>query len=296
MKNFYEVLGVPNSASKAEIKQAYKKLSMKVHPDKNGNDPFFNDLFKNINEAYSTLIDERKKVLYDKSINDNQNFQYENEDIYEEEEKTLNSLIFDAASIFIVNKKIEVELLTKYLDADTAFAFQLIDQLNTIGIIDANDWNQKRLVKDRVDAIKIFRSQINDFDESNFIKIYNLHSKISVDQKPKKKANINFKILALFLLILGCGFFFFKKFTTSENKNLTNLKSGIVTAKKGLKLRKEPNLNSKTLKVIKPGKVVKIISKTDSKEIINGNLNNWILVYANETEGWVWGYYIKEVK
>ena len=61
-KDFYETLGVAKSASKDEIKKAFHKLAHKHHPDKNGGD---DTKFKEVNEAYQTLSDDRKRSQYD---------------------------------------------------------------------------------------------------------------------------------------------------------------------------------------------------------------------------------------
>lgn len=63
-KNFYEILGVRKSASRDEIKKAYKKLVIIYHPDKNKN---FNSskTFLEIQIAYETLIDDNKRKKYD---------------------------------------------------------------------------------------------------------------------------------------------------------------------------------------------------------------------------------------
>lgn len=51
MKNYYDILGVSETAGADEIKKAYRKLSVKFHPDKNENDDYFSEMFKIINEA-----------------------------------------------------------------------------------------------------------------------------------------------------------------------------------------------------------------------------------------------------
>ncbi|MBI0445065.1 DnaJ C-terminal domain-containing protein [Deinococcus sp. DB0503] len=64
-KDYYEVLGVPRSASDADIKSAYRKLAKKYHPDKNQGDDKAAERFKEIGEAYAVLSDPEKRQLYD---------------------------------------------------------------------------------------------------------------------------------------------------------------------------------------------------------------------------------------
>jgi len=65
IKDYYYILGLSQNASSDEIKKAYRKLSIKFHPDKNDGDKFFEERFKDINEAYETLIDDAKRKIYD---------------------------------------------------------------------------------------------------------------------------------------------------------------------------------------------------------------------------------------
>lgn len=64
-ESFYNILGVPETASKDEIKKAYRTLSLKLHPDRNPNNPEAVSKFQKINEAYETLGDDQKKEEYD---------------------------------------------------------------------------------------------------------------------------------------------------------------------------------------------------------------------------------------
>jgi molecular chaperone DnaJ len=59
--NYYDVLGVPNTASAEQIKQAYRKLASKFHPDKGGS----TEKFQEIEAAYRTLSDTEKRAQYD---------------------------------------------------------------------------------------------------------------------------------------------------------------------------------------------------------------------------------------
>lgn len=66
---FYETLGLQKTASEDEIKKAYRKLSMKWHPDKNQGDPNATQQFQKISEAYETLSDVKKRQMYDMGEN-----------------------------------------------------------------------------------------------------------------------------------------------------------------------------------------------------------------------------------
>ena len=65
MKDYYYILGLKNSSSAEEVKKAYRKLSLKFHPDKNDGDEFFTERFKEIQEAYEVLSNESKRKSYD---------------------------------------------------------------------------------------------------------------------------------------------------------------------------------------------------------------------------------------
>jgi molecular chaperone DnaJ len=64
-KDFYKLLGVSKTASKDEIKRAYRKLAQKHHPDANKDDPSAEGRFKEISEAYAILSNEEKRRQYD---------------------------------------------------------------------------------------------------------------------------------------------------------------------------------------------------------------------------------------
>ena len=65
MKDYYYILGVKSTASLDDIKKAYRKLSLKFHPDKNDGDDFFTERFKEIQEAYEILSNKEKRSNYD---------------------------------------------------------------------------------------------------------------------------------------------------------------------------------------------------------------------------------------
>ena len=64
-RDCYDVLGVTKSASKDEIKKAYRKLALKFHPDKTKGDKVSEEKFKEASESYHILSDEKRKANYD---------------------------------------------------------------------------------------------------------------------------------------------------------------------------------------------------------------------------------------
>jgi DnaJ-class molecular chaperone len=64
-RDYYEILGVSKSASKEQIKKAYRRLARKYHPDATGNDEKAAEQFKEVQEAYDVLNDAQKRKNYD---------------------------------------------------------------------------------------------------------------------------------------------------------------------------------------------------------------------------------------
>lgn len=65
-KNYYDILGVPRNANQKQIKEAYYKLAMKHHPDKNqGN---LTQKFREIKEAYDVLSNQSNQIKYNNSM------------------------------------------------------------------------------------------------------------------------------------------------------------------------------------------------------------------------------------
>lgn len=81
-KDYYKILGVAKSASKDEIKKAYRKMALQYHPDRNKGDKAAEDRFKEISEAYAVLSDSEKKKQYDMFGADGFQQRYTQDDIF----------------------------------------------------------------------------------------------------------------------------------------------------------------------------------------------------------------------
>jgi molecular chaperone DnaJ len=80
-KDYYEVLGVPRGATKVQIKDAYRKLALQFHPDRNKS-PEAEARFKEISEAYAVLSDDEKRGQYDAYGREGVYQRYSREDIF----------------------------------------------------------------------------------------------------------------------------------------------------------------------------------------------------------------------
>ena len=80
-RDYYEILNIPKTASKDEIKTQYRKLALQFHPDRNKS-PDAEEKFKEISEAFAVLSDDQKRAQYDQFGHAGIDSRYSAEDIF----------------------------------------------------------------------------------------------------------------------------------------------------------------------------------------------------------------------
>lgn len=203
MKDFYYILGIPKNATNDEVKKAYRKLSMKFHPDKNQGDPFFEDRFKAILEAYEVLSDSTKRNAYNAEFNSyfsgKSNHQYANyaEQIKREYQEQL--------------KKIKNEFEKK----DREFKYKekkLLDKLNELKKEQQRQAGAHQEVNYKQQIIEQLKRDLeNERSELNALK-----SKIRFSEKAPTLYKKAFYTAAALILILGISLFVLSKQQTKE--------------------------------------------------------------------------------
>ncbi len=143
-KSYYQILGVGQSATLIEIKSAYRKLALKFHPDKNQNDKYFEDRFKEIQEAYYVLSNPTKRKDYDIKFGKKteQSAQPKSTETKREQGATPESLATGVEAAYRKLKWAEAEQinyseLIKYIDS--VINDNIVTQLLKIGDIRSNE-------------------------------------------------------------------------------------------------------------------------------------------------------------
>ncbi len=128
-KDYYEILGVPRNATQEEIKEAYRKLALKYHPDINKSKEA-EEKFKEITEAYAVLSDPEKRRQYDLYGEEGVYSQYTQEDIFRgvNFDEIFRDFGFDFSNIF---EQFFRDFTTQYtLDIHQDFEVSLLDLYN----------------------------------------------------------------------------------------------------------------------------------------------------------------------
>jgi len=115
MRDYYNILGINNNASEKEVKDAYKKMVIKYHPDKNKAPEALNK-FKEVTNAYEILSDKNKRLKYDISLKHGDEFHYQFRNPYEIFDEFIQIVDIINDTLFMVddmfqNKFVEITII-----------------------------------------------------------------------------------------------------------------------------------------------------------------------------------------
>ena len=292
MRNYYEILGVSETASQEEIKTAFRRLSKKFHPDKHNNDKEFTELFKMINEAYRNLSSIQKRNQYDQQINRQEtNCQYDRTYKWDVSELTIMAACVvvanSNATTSIIGRKLNLTFTDSQQLLDNLLQLEIIEPLNgtSIFLVKLNKWELKQFIRSKTNYESIWR--IDSFFEQ-FEDVLEESSKY----KPKKassstKTNTFLKVLTGILLVLLFYAIFKDKTYNKYERNLVLY--GEIQPTKGLNLRSSASINADIIMTIPYSEKVMIILNNDS---VFANSEEWIRVKYKEQTGWVWRDFI----
>lgn len=295
MKNYYDILGVSENASTEEIKKAYRKLSVKFHPDKNENDEYFSEMFKAINEAHSILSDPNQRLSYDSRLRPNNDTKSPSIVITDE--------LIEAACLIVANNTASTSLLQRKLKIGYNRAGSLIDELCHLGIVSSfngtatrtllvNEYGLKNILSTKTSGLNLnlidqYLSKFKVVNQPSNSTKYN-DSTQNVWTNVAKWRRIKFTLLAIDVLLVVILMANPKLPSSSEQQ------TGRVMAQTGLNLRLQPNSQSDIVVSIPSNEKVIIIERNGPQAVIGGKTANWIKVRYKKNEGWVWGGFIKE--
>jgi curved DNA-binding protein CbpA len=292
----YKILEISPSAKPDEIKRAYRSLSLKYHPDKNGGDRLMAEKFLAVKDAYELLSDESKRLIYDA---DYHNLNYN-------KSKERDPLFMDAAKIVMIYQSCSLSLLKLELGIKTERAKELIDELEKEGIV-APLKGPTRLVLLKKEEFEYkynvvippnFRSS-NIKDEDYIVRPANY-------KKEKKPIKI-FKRIRQLIVLSALVFLVYHYWEPikaewdilyeehlSEYFSSSSDKTGRVVAASGLKMRANPDVNSGLISVIPNNTEITILDTNGPEQSISGRTAKWFEIRYSGKTGWVWGGYIQE--
>lgn len=111
-KNYYQIFGLPLNCTDEEIKKTYRKLALKFHPDKNPGDRYFEERFKELQEAYETLSNPVRRRNYDAKFKQtettNASFNYRTE-TKQESKPSIKSLANSIEALYVQVGKLKLK-------------------------------------------------------------------------------------------------------------------------------------------------------------------------------------------
>lgn len=229
MNNYYYKLGLKNSASLQEIKTSYRKLSKALHPDKNNSEKFYEEILKEINEAYEILsnIDRKKKYDYEYTNLNNSS----NNDISKIQNQ-LNIVIKEKNTLFNENNILKNKILElKNRRSNDNESYYLKNELN-------NYIREKKELEDKITKLK------------------------EIKDKPDRDGLYGM----ILIIILAFGYFYFSNNSKSENLSISEVTN--LEKKNKSFLNQINELNSKYNEIKSENNILKTANESYLSEVI----------------------------
>jgi len=266
MKDYYYILGVDKNATSYEIRKAFRKLSIKFHPDKNKGDKFFEERFKDIQEAYETLSNIIKKKEYDRRKNSSYESNGQNKSLNLPQilQFNISPIIGNIRDTFKISWKVENSIETK---------------ISLFGAV-PNSGVKKIQLKNKHKALQIYIIASNGRNKAESIVT------ISVNDSNKKIKPLIFRSIAISSLALFLVFILFFNVNKNRQNLIENIKPKELLSKnqndvvKTTKTSKQLEINSNSIKGL--GNYLKKYPKLNyylEKEVIEDlyKLNNRLI-------------------
>jgi len=183
MKNYYELLGVSKESTTTHIKQQYRKLALKHHPDKNNGSSTSTEYFKQLSEAYTTLSNPKKRYFYDIQLQ----FRFlESFDLSDEElillhtyyEKMKQSV--EIRLLIKLCKSFPKDVTTYFTKRNTCYALSRISHLKYIDASQLQSDYSITLHRNVEDVYTNVLKEIILITTSNYYRLFITHSDYSI--------------------------------------------------------------------------------------------------------------------
>ena len=216
MTNHYIILGIPKNASQEEIRKAFRKLSAKFHPDINGGDKYFSNMFIQVRQAYEILSDPASKAKYDLDL-------FESEKKGTNKQRTENSNFEPVIELFTCNTECfysgdEIEIKWSCFNADKVTISPLGEQeITGTRKYKINNYNKEALFLD----LTVYNTSISKSKTSRIMLINKLYKdiyneKVQFMQKEEKEIASKYKWYneewIVYLLMVYSFLFFYVSF------------------------------------------------------------------------------------
>lgn len=303
MKNYYDLLGISQQASKEDIKRAYRRLSIKFHPDKNDGEAFFADMFKQINEAHEILSDDTKRSRYDRQLNahlhQEDSLAAEQQRVRREQENLRRAQAEQekrAAQLREQERNFQRQQAAKgtssnYQQQERALSEEKQRLQAAQEAIRKTQAEQERKATELQEQEQGLRQRSNRITQTEMSPAVRLRDSDEWSKTRWWKRTTHFLWVAIVGLCIYIGYGPRKlHYFRPEGTN------AFIIAPRGVYLRTTPSVTGEKMISLLKYSYIKLIAENGPTQRIEHHEAKWYKVQRDTTIGWVWGGYIEKIK